>query len=74
MFVFKNKLKYSKRFDQVTDDVIEKIYQVEHYFPPNMFFACDKRFTLYSPRPSLPNISLMVIIPLKKCRTSTGYF
>ena len=40
---FKNELKHSKRFDQVTDDVTSlfwswKNYQVKHYFPAN--FLC----------------------------------
>ena len=43
---FKNKLKHSKRSDQVTDDVMsflgheKKNYQVKYYFPAN--FHCIK--------------------------------
>ena len=36
---------------------------------------CDKRLTLYNPRPAFPTFSLMFVSPLNfKCWTSTGYF
>ena len=42
---------------------MEKSYQIEHYFPRNFLLPCDKRLTLYNPRPSLPTFSLMFITP-----------
>ena len=48
---------------------MEKSYQIEHYFPRNFLLPCDKRLTLYNPRPSLPTFSLVFITPFNfKCQ------
>ena len=77
---FKTKLKYSKRFDHVTDDVMSLYWSRKKLSGITLLsgkfsLPCDKRLTLYSPRPSLPTFTLMFITPLKfLMRTSTGYF
>ena len=73
---FKNELKRSKSFDLVTDDVmVVKELSGRTLLSREFSLPCDKRVTLYSPRPSLPTFPLMFITPLNfKCRTSTGYF
>ena len=76
---FKKELKHSKRFVHVTDDVMSLLVMKKfsgRTLPSCKFsLPCDKRLTLYSPRPSFPTFSLMFITRLNfKCQTSTGYF
>ena len=77
---FKNKLKHSKRFDHVTDDVLSLFWSWKKLSGKTLLsrkfsLPCDKRLTLYSSRPSLPTFLFMFITRLNfKCRTSTGYF
>ena len=77
---FKNELKYLKRSDHVTDDVVSlflswKILSVRTLASCKFSPPCDETSTLYSPRHSLPTFSLMFITPLNfKCCTGTGYF
>ena len=77
---FRNKLKYSKRSDHVTDDVMSLFWSREKVSGRTLLsrkfsLPCDKRLTIYSPWPSLPTFSLMFITPLNfEYRTSTDYF
>ena len=79
---FKNELKYSKRSDHMTMQVItqwlsfgrETHCQGEHYFPA---LPCGWKVDFYNPRPSLSAFTLMLIIlPLKfyAGRQLHGYF
>ena len=66
---FKNELKHSQRFDHVTDDVMSLFWSWKKLSDRTLLFCkfslpCDKRSTLYSPRPSLPTFSLMFFTPL----------
>ena len=77
---FKNKLKHSKRFDHVTDDVLSLFWSWKKLSGRTLLsrkfsLPCDKRLTLYSSRLSLPTFLFMFTTRLNfKCRTSTGYF
>ena len=76
---FKSKLTHSKRFDRVTDEVMSLFWSWNKLSGKTLLsrkfsLPCDKRLTLYCPRPNLPTFSLILITPLNfKCRTSTGY-
>ena len=71
---FKNELKYSKRSDHVTDDVMSlfwswKKLSVRTLLSCKFSLPCDETSTLHSPRLSVPTFSLMFIGPLNfKCR------
>ena len=72
---FKNELKYSKRSDHVTDDVMSLFWSREKLSGRTLLsckfsLPCDETSTLYSPRPSFPTFSLMFIASLNfKCST-----
>ena len=72
---FKNELKYSKRSDHVTDDVMSLFWSRKNLSGRTLLsckfsLPCDETSTLYSPRPSFPTFSLMFIAPLNfKFRT-----
>ena len=72
---FKNERKYSKRSDQVTDDVESLFWSWEKLSGGTLVsckfsLPCDETSIIYSPRPSLPTFSLMFFTPLNfKCRT-----
>ena len=78
--VLLKKLKYSKRSDHMTDDVMSLFWSLQKLSGRALLsykfsLPCDKTSTLYSPRPSLPTFSLMFIVPLNfEYQTSTGYF
>ena len=80
IYDFKTELKHSKRFDHVTDDLMSLFWLGKKLSGRTLLsrkfsLPCDKRLTLYNPRPVLPTFTLMFIAPLNfKCRTSTGYF
>ena len=64
----KNKLTHSKRFDHVTYDVMSLFWSWNKLSGKTLLYRkfslpSDKRLTLYSPRPSLPTFSLMLITP-----------
>ena len=65
----KNELKYSKRSDHVTDDVMSLFCSRKNLSGRTLLsckfsLPCDETSTLYSPRPSFPTFSLMFIAPL----------
>ena len=70
-------LKYSKRTDHVTDDVMPLFWSMQKLLDTILLsykfsLLCDKMSTLYSPQPSLQPFSPIVLLNFK-CRTSTGY-
>ena len=65
----KTKLKHLKRFGHVTDDVMSLYWSRKKLSGITLLsgkfsLPCDKRLTLYSPRPSLPTFTLLFITPL----------
>ena len=72
---FKNELKHSKCFDHVTNDVMSLFWSQKKLSGGTLLsrkfsLLCDKRLTLYSPRPSISTFPLIFIIPLNfKCPT-----
>ena len=64
----KNKLTHSKRFDHVIYDVMSLFWSWNKLSGKTLLYRkfslpSDKGLTLYSPRPSLPTFSLMLITP-----------